>query len=66
MTAHLIDRAMAGSVPLTPLSSDTLQVWLAAQPPNTAAWVGEAGFTGPPGTACLVPGSEGAIAPVLA
>jgi leucyl aminopeptidase len=66
MTAYLIERTTAGAIPLTPLSGDTLTARLAAQPPGTAVWVRDAGFTGAPGTICLVPGPDGTIARVLA
>ncbi|MFQ5774162.1 MAG: M17 family metallopeptidase [Kiloniellaceae bacterium] len=65
MPAHLASRADRGTVPITPLTKDTLEDWLSAQPGRLAAWVESVGFKAEPGTVCPLPGEGGALARVL-
>ncbi|RMD63876.1 MAG: leucyl aminopeptidase family protein, partial [Alphaproteobacteria bacterium] len=53
-------------VPLTLLTKDELAPWLAAAPPQTAAWVRASGFKAAPGNVCLIPGTDGGPVRVLA
>ncbi len=66
MTEHLVARAGAGAVNLTPLSKETLAAWLAEQAPERADWVRDTGFTGAAGAICPLPGKGGALTQVLA
>ena len=65
MPKYLTTRA-AGAVPILPLTAERLKAWLAAQPATVTAWVESLGFEAKPGTHCLLPGSDGALARVLA
>ena len=65
MPHHLTTRA-AGAVPLTPLTTQDLEGWLAGQPPRAAAWVKATRFTAKPGSVCLLPGADGALERALA
>ena len=68
MPQYLTSRA-AGAVPILPLAADELKSWLKSQPPaqrsSVAAWVDSLRFTAKPGTHCLLPGADGALARVL-
>ncbi|SDE61946.1 leucyl aminopeptidase family protein [Rhodospira trueperi] len=55
----------APAVPLIPIRTDALEAWLAEQPPERAAWVRAAGFTGRAGAVCPLPGDGGTRAGVL-
>ncbi|HSR73173.1 MAG TPA: leucyl aminopeptidase family protein [Kiloniellales bacterium] len=66
MTAHLLGRASAGTVPITPLAPDGLKDWLAGQPERVRAWVESTGFGAEPGAVCLLPAESGTLARVLA
>jgi leucyl aminopeptidase len=61
---HLIDRA-ARAVEIMPLRAQRLEAWVKRQAPAVGQWVRSAGFTAKPGSVCLVPGSDGALALVL-
>jgi leucyl aminopeptidase len=65
MPRYLTSRA-AGAVPILPLSADGLKAWLGSQPKRVAAWVEQLHFAAKPGSYCLVPGDDGALAQVLA
>ncbi len=70
MTSDLIkrslaERAAADAVPLELLSGE-FETWLRAQPARVQAWVKSTGFTGKPGTVCLLPGEAGALERVAA
>jgi len=65
MPKYLVERARAGALLLTPLSKDTLKTWLAGQSGDRVAWVQNTGFTGAPGTICLLPDKAGALTQVL-
>jgi len=68
MPQYLTSRA-AGALPILPLAADELKSWLKSQPPaqrsSVAAWVDSLRFTAKPGTHCLLPGADGALARVL-
>ncbi len=65
MPRFLTTRA-AGAVPILPLTAERLKSWLGTQPPRVAAWVEQLRFAAKPGSLCLVPGDDGALARVLA
>ena len=65
MPKYLSTRA-AGAVPILPLTAERLKSWLTAQPATVTAWVESLGFAAKPGTHCLLPGADGALARVLA
>ena len=65
MPKYLTTRA-AGAVPILPLTAERLKAWLTAQPATVTAWVESLGFAAKPGTHCLLPGADGALARVLA
>jgi len=65
MPRYLTSRT-AGAVPILPLRADRLKAWLGTQPPRVAAWVDSLRFAAKPGSLCLVPGDDGALARVLA
>ena len=72
MTRYLVEPpgppgpSEAGAIPLTALSKETLPAWLEAQAPERAAWVKASGFEAAPGSVCLLPGPEGALAGAVA
>ena len=47
------------AIDLHVLSQDTVEGWLADQPPAVAAWVGANGFTGSIGEALVIAGADG-------
>jgi leucyl aminopeptidase len=53
-------------VPITPLAKAELSSWLRGCPAAEATWIKAAGFAAAPGSICLVPGTGGALARVLA
>jgi leucyl aminopeptidase len=61
---HLVDRA-ANAVEIVPLRAQRLEEWLKRQPASTAQWVRASGFAAQPGSLCLVPDEQGALARVL-
>jgi leucyl aminopeptidase len=63
--AALRAKAGADTVPLTPLTREQFQPWLAAQPPATAAWLTATGFSAEPGKLALIPDDRGQLARVL-
>ena len=65
MPKYLTTRA-AGAAPILPLTAGELKPWLAAQPATVAAWVESLRFEAKPGSHCLLPGADGALARVLA
>ena len=65
MTDCFAARANARTLPMTPLTADTLSNWLKKQPKAVATWVRGAGFEASPGSALLVPGKDGKAQSVL-
>jgi len=63
---HLIDKPAENAVEILPLTRDGLADWLKTAPSRAAAWVEATRFAAKPGTHCLVPGADGALALVLA
>ncbi|MBI1207198.1 MAG: leucyl aminopeptidase family protein [Azospirillum sp.] len=55
----------ADTTPITPLTRDGLDAWLAGQPATVAAWVAGIAFAAEPGTIALVPGESGRLGRVL-
>ncbi|HEY5598739.1 MAG TPA: leucyl aminopeptidase family protein [Kiloniellales bacterium] len=66
MSVRLPVRARPGMVPITPLTADVLKGWLRRQPRDLTRWVSGTGFDAAPGSVCLLPGDNGALAGVLA
>jgi leucyl aminopeptidase len=62
----LVEGAETAPVALIPLTADAVDGWLAEQPPERVAWVRSTGFSGAPGSTCALPGSDGALAGILA
>ena len=62
---HLIDAPQGAAPEIVALRPDTLDGWLEGAPAAAAQWVRANRFTAKPGTHCLVPGDDGAIAQVL-
>jgi leucyl aminopeptidase len=58
--------ADTSAIPLHVVEEGALEGWLDAQPPQVAAWVQAAGFTGALGRALAVPDAAGGIALALA
>ncbi len=52
-------------VPLRLVTGDALPDWLGQQPETVRRWVEAAGFRAEPGSHCLLPGPDGALARVL-
>lgn len=66
MPAHLLTRAGAGCVPVTPLTKAQLSGWLKGQPARIKAWAKSADFRAEPGQLCLLPDEKGGLERVLA
>ena len=64
MFDHLIYRA-AAAVEIVPLRAQRMEAWIKRQPPVVGKWVQAAGFAAKPGSVCLVPDAQGALALVL-
>ncbi len=65
MLEALIEAPETDAIEIVALGEDGLEGWLAAEPPETAAWIGATRFAAKRGKHCLVPGADGAIARVL-
>ncbi|EWY39215.1 cytosol aminopeptidase [Skermanella stibiiresistens SB22] len=65
MLTHLRPKAGTDSIPLTPVTKDGLEGWLADQPATIRAWVAGTGFKAEPGKTALLPGDGGTLARVL-
>lgn len=65
MPDHLVARADATTIPITPLDVGALAKWRARQPARTANWVAGSRFEAKPGTHLLLPGDDGAPGGVL-
>ncbi len=65
MLDHLVARADAKTVPITPIVKRKLDGWLAKQPAAVARWVAGTGFKAKPGRHLLLPDGNGAIGRVL-
>ncbi|CAK0759857.1 leucyl aminopeptidase [Azospirillaceae bacterium] len=65
MLAALRAKASADTVPLTPLSRDQLDPWLASQPPSVGSWLAATAFAAEPGRVALIPNAEGRLARVV-
>ncbi|MQX37750.1 leucyl aminopeptidase family protein [Roseospira navarrensis] len=60
------DGAEGPPIPLTPLTREGLETWLAERDAAGAAWVRASGFSAAVGSTCPVPGPDGTVAGVLA
>ncbi|MCR9221781.1 MAG: leucyl aminopeptidase family protein [Alphaproteobacteria bacterium] len=58
-------RADKATLPIVPVSAETLSEWLAAGPAHRRAWVARAGFSAKPGTTLLLPDERGEPAAAL-
>ncbi|MBP0482408.1 leucyl aminopeptidase family protein [Sagittula salina] len=56
----------AEAIPLHVLTPETLENWIADQPPRVAAWVRGSGFSGALGSALMIPGDDGGPVAALA
>jgi leucyl aminopeptidase len=65
VTLNLVARANAGTVPVTPISTDGLKAWMDKAPKKVAAWAEATGFTAKPGELRLIPDDNGGIARVM-
>ena len=65
MTLNLVARANAGTVPVTPISTDGLKAWMDKAPKKVAAWAEATGFKAKPGELRLIPDDSGGIARVM-
>ncbi len=65
MQTYLTGETGDAAIAITPVNRTRFKEWLTAQPAATQTWVNSTGFTGEPGTVCLLPGPDGAIARVL-
>ncbi len=65
MTLNLVARANAGTVPVTPISTDGLKAWMDKAPKKVAAWAEATGFKAKPGELRLIPDDNGGIARVM-
>ena len=61
----LLARAPKGAVPIVPVSRNQLDDWKKGQNAAWRSWVENSGFKAVPGSHCLLPGAEGALAAVL-
>ena len=53
------------SIPLTPVSADTLPAWRKGAETRVARWIVESGFSAAPGTTCFLPTADGRLERVL-
>ncbi|WP_407696902.1 leucyl aminopeptidase family protein [Skermanella mucosa] len=65
MLTHMRPKAGTDSIPLTPVTKDGLEGWLADQPAAVRAWVAGIGFKAESGKTALLPGDGGNLARVL-
>ena len=65
MLNHLITAAETAPAEIVALDADSLGGWLEGATSEAAQWVKANGFDAKPGSHCLVPGPDGAIATVL-
>jgi leucyl aminopeptidase len=65
VTLNLVARANAGTVPVTPISTDGLKAWMDKAPKKVAAWAEATGFKAKPGELRLIPDDNGGIARVM-
>jgi leucyl aminopeptidase len=65
VTLNLVARANAGTVPVTPISTDGLKAWMDKAPKKVAAWAEATGFKAKPGELRLIPDDSGGIARVM-
>ena len=61
----LLARAPKGAVSIVPVTAKHLGDWMKGQSAAWRAWVGNSGFKAAPGSHCLVPAADGALAAVL-
>jgi leucyl aminopeptidase len=66
MLANLVTNASKSTLPLTTVTRKSLASWLQRQPAKVQRWVKSTFFNGLDGEICLIPGSDGALARVLA
>lgn len=66
MVKILVESRSKATTPVTPVTRKGLAAWLKKQNASTKAWVKNTGFTGAPGSVCLIPNAKGALAHVLA
>ncbi len=62
---HLVARADAATIPITPVIAKDLPAWLKRQPERLCRWVKGSRFEGKPGTHLVLPGEDGAPGGVL-
>src|SRR3989338_10021399 len=62
---NFLTKKSARSIPIAPVTGDTLKDWLKKQDKAIQAWVKASGFTGDKGSLLAVPGKNGAVALVL-
>ena len=60
------DASLEGAVTIEIVSKDGFDGWLAGKDDAQRTWIGSAGFKGEAGALCLVPGTDGALAGVVA
>ena len=59
---HLIERDGDGAIPLWPVGRKAIDDWLAAQPPERAAWLSSLSFRAGAGETAPVPDPAGGLA----
>ena len=65
MPFRFVGKATAKSIPLTPVSTDTLPTWRKGAGARVGRWIGRSGFAAAPGTACFLPDTDGGLERVL-
>jgi leucyl aminopeptidase len=59
---NLLVDADPAAIPLHALSADSVEGWLATQPPRVRNWLQQANFKGDAGATVVVPGEDGTVA----
>lgn len=65
MPFRFVAKATPKSIPLTPVTSDTLAPWLKGAEARVARWVRDSDFKAAPGVTCFVPAEDGGLERVL-